>query len=307
MIVVVSSSTEEAVDTAVPAPANGHLTWTLRAPWLGAEWNLTDFSAPVVKLRGALGLGQTDPDHWWSESPSLDGAQWLGSHIGRGEVFLPLHVRGESQASFEAAHDGFMDALDPSQEAVLRITRPTGQWRERALRYVSGADAPVTFDPVAAMRVGYGITWTAADPFWSGAPISVSFAYEDPPDFFPGPPFLLASAVSLANASVTNPGQVPSPPMWRVTGPCSGFSVGVGPAVVAMERTLLAGEWVDIDMTPSQRTILDQDGADAWDDVTDVEFADIPAGVSALTTQIDDAGPGSTATLTFTPRYRRAW
>lgn len=291
-----------------PQPVvNFPLSWQWSAPWLSRTWNLVDPASPVVKLRGATGTGQANPAHRWAESPTIDGATWEGVRVERGSLFMLTWVHAGSSEEFLAEHAAFMQALDPRRESLLRITRPDGEWRENNCRYESGADLAIELDPVAMGSARYGITWALADPYWRGPQIVEAFDYTQPLPFFPGPPFNLAPNRSLSTALVTNPGDVESFPTWHVEGPLTSFSVGVGDAVVVFGASLGVGQYVDVDMSPGAKTITDHTGADRWDSVTDWSDAPIPAGDSELVTSLVGSGPGSSVTLTFTPRYRSAW
>lgn len=289
--------------TYAPVPDVAPLAWTWTS-WTGDSWTLTDPASSVLKLRGATGVGLTAPEHWWADSPTLDGESWDGSRMPNGEVFLPVAVRGGSSVEFLAEHGRFMRSLNPSKRGTLRVTRPTGEgeWREVSCRYVSGADAPVDLDPVASRLARYGITW-ARDPYWRGAPVSVTFRYEPPRSLFPGPPFDINSSRVLGSAQVTNPGDAPTRPVWRVRGPFTGFTVGVGSSVVSMTLTKPAGAWVEVDMDPRRLTVLDESGADLYGSLTARTFAAIPPGTVDLTTEIAGAGESTSAVLSFTPLY----
>jgi hypothetical protein len=302
--VVDAGNEEPRVET---GPATNALSWTWTAPWLDRTYNLTDLTSPVLKLRGATGTGQADPTHWWSEAPTIDGSEWEGSRTGRGSVFLPLQVTGFDTADFMTNHDAFVATLDPKREGLIRVTRPDGTWREASCRYESGADLPITLDPVMACRAVYGITWATADPYWRGEEIIARFENETPPPFFPFPPLVLASGQSLANAPVTNPGEVAAYPVWRIEGPFSSFSVGVGDSLAEMTLAKVTGQWVEIDMNPRRGTFRDETGADVGDYVTEWNFEAIPPGTTQLTTVVNGSGVDTAVTLTFTPRYRRAW
>jgi hypothetical protein len=162
---------------------------------------------------------------------------------------------------------------------------------------------------VRSLYTGYGITWDAADPFWRGSPVSVRFEYPSAtPAFFTGPPFRLAPSQVLGSATVTNPGDVDSSAVLRIEGPFSSFTADVGPAhVEASGLSKPLGGWVEVDMTPSKLTILDEEGTDLWGSVDDVIFETIPPGVTEVSTTLAGASAGSAVSVAFTPRYRRAY
>lgn len=290
------------------APETSPLAWTWDAPWLGTSWDLTDFSSPVIKLRGVTGAGGAAPEHWWSEAPTIDGADWGGFRTPRGELFLPLMVQGQSSQDFLVQHRLFRSSLSPAREGILSVVQPDGETRWINCRYVSGADSPVTLDPVAACRATYGITWST-DPFWNGDPVSASFVNDPGAPFFPGPPFSLGKGLTITDASVTNPGDIEAFPVWRVWGPYTGFTVGVGANVVTMSLSRSAGQYVDVDTRPGFKTIIDASGVNRFGAATTVKMnhsikpgRDVPLFVT-----VTGAGVGSQVDLSFTPRYWSAW
>ena len=285
------------------------LSWLWKS-WTGEdEWELTNPASPVVKLKGATGIGQTDPEHWWADSPTMDGSTWDGMRVGRGQVFLPLMVQGDDSDDFLAQHERFMRSLDPRREGVIRVTRHDGRWREAVCRYESGADLVMDYDPVAGRRATYGITWAMGDPYWHGEPIEHMFTVDSgAAGLFPGPPFRLARDATLSNSKTTNPGDVASYPVWRVNGPFTSFTVGVEGMNLSMTLTKAAGQWVEIDMNPRKLTVVDEAGTDRWPNLTAAEFEGIPPGVEVdVMTGVSGQGPESSVSLKFTPRYRRAW
>lgn len=296
-----------------PAVFTAPLSWEWTS-WTGDVWNLTDLASPVLKLRGATGAGPGNPEHWWADAPYVDGSSWEGARIPRGSVFLPLMVRGKDSNEFLANHSAFMRSLDPRQEGWLRVTRPDGESRTIGCRYESGGDLAMELDPVVTLSATYGITWATADPYWQGEPIILDFGYTDPAPLFPGPPFVINRARSLASATYSNPGDVASFPVWRITGPFDSFSVGFAATattkarLISMDVAKPADGWVEIDTNPSELSMFDEDGQDMWLSATDADFAPLEPGQDVkLTTTLANAGPGASVTLTFTPRYRSAW
>lgn len=290
--------------------------------WSGQEWDLVDPNSKVAKVRGATGFGFAEVVHAYDDAPAIPGSVWGGSRDSRGTLFLPIVVRGDDSADFLAVHRAFCDTLDPDTEGILVVTTPAGDERWARCRYASGLDSPVDIDPVASCKVAYPVGWDRADPYWLGETVTATFT-EDPADVGGGgPPFFsaagassvvtIASSNTLSEGTVSNPGQVRAFPRWRVVGPCTGFTVGVGDgptaAVVAMTASLTADQFIDIDMDPRRLTVVDHTGTSRLADATALRFAAIPPGDDIpLTMVIAGGGAGSSATLEFTARYRTAW
>lgn len=288
-------------------PETHALTWEYHAPGGGRVWRLTDLTSPVVKLRGALGTGKVDNEGWWDEPASLDGATWQGVRLGRGQLFIPVLVRGADTADFAAQHDAFIRTLSRKDPAVVRIIRPDATWRQATVRYQAGADTPIDLDPMKARLHRYGITWSRESPFWAGQPVVKKFKAATPGAFFPGPPFPIGDVLSFASAEITNPGHEPVRGVWRIHGPFTGFTVGLGSSLVSMTLTRSAGQWVEVDMRHGKLTMLDNAGADVWDAATAAKFTSIPAGTSPLVINVTGAGVGTEVWVTIEPLYETGW
>lgn len=281
---------------------------TLRfTSWDGASWDLTDAFSPVYALQGLSGFGMADPDHWWDESPLVDSASWNGLRYPRKERFIPIRIEGPTPDDFMANHAAFLRACDPRKESTLSMITPDGDTRSVQVRYQSGINGESQLDPLMVRRVIYPVTWTT-DPHWFGPDQSIPFVYDSPVNLFPGPPFTLNASRSLLSATTTNPGDFDTHPIWRVEGPYTSFSVGVGTDLVSVTLTRTAGQWVEIDTHRSRLTVKDESGTDRRSAVTARKFAAIPAGTDVpVVTTLVGAGAGSKVTLTYTPLYRSPW
>lgn len=315
MIILATTPTEETPeapepDVVVPARPRLHFTWIGTD---GTEWDLGtgagDPDAGTVKLaRGASGFGLPKPEHWLQQAPTLDGATWSGLRVGPRDVFMPVNVRGADADGMLDLEAAFFAGLDPLLEGQLRATTHRGTSRSIALRYDDGGDVTYDLDPVLIRYASYPLRLVATDPYWSGAEIVWDIPYPTAtPSFFTGPPFRLAPSSILGSATVTNPGDVDAFPLWRIDGPFTGFSVGVGDSLVEATVTKTAGEYVEIDMRRDRLTVVDETGEDLRPITTAAAFTPIPPGTSQLATTLLGASAGSTVTLTFTPRHRRAW
>jgi hypothetical protein len=223
-------------------------------------------------------------------------------------VFLPVTIETTPFSDIIGTERAFFAGMDPRTEGTLRVTQPDGQWREIVCRYLDGAEGEYETDPMLTGRAVHSVRMTANDPFWRGEPVTARFAYPDAtPSFFTGPPFRLAPSEVLGASTVINPGDVDAYALWRIDGPFTDFTVGVGASVVTMSLSKALGEWVEIDMNPTELTMTDEEGEDLWSSATDVSFDPIPPGEVQLQTVLTGASPGSAVEVSFTPRYLRAW
>lgn len=287
-----------------PRPSFG-MTWTGTD---GATWELC--SGPVGLLSGARGFGLPTPQHFLDESPGLHGTSHRGLRYPARDVFLPVELKDYSDML--ALERSFFAGLDPAGEGVLSVTAPDAVTRWLRCRYVDGAEGEYEFDPLLVGRATYGLRMLAGDPWWHGEPVLKDFPFQEPSTagFFPLPPVRVGATHALNRGEVTNPGQAESFAAWRITGPFTGFSVGVGTSVVSATIRKAAGQWVEVDMHPDRLTILDETGASIRSSVTEWNPAPIPPGGSDLVTHIlgGVGGEGnSSVRLTFPTLYRRAW
>ena len=275
--------------------------------WVGVDgstWDLTD--GPVSVMAGIRGLGLPTPEHWLDDGLS-DGTTHQGLRIPSREVFLPVRVRGgEDIADLDAA---FAASLDPAGQGTLIVQAPNTRWRAIDLRYQDGAEGEYDLDLRIAQRATYGLRMVAEDPYWYTDPVTVDYSAESPASFYGAgaPPFNISASQALADATVTNHGDVPAPAVWTITAPFTSFTVGVGPAMLSMALAKATG-WIRADMRPGVGRIVDEAGANRFAAVTDARFAPIPPGREVrLGIALAGPGAGSSVQLAFTPRYRRAW
>ena len=281
-----------------PTPQQFGFVWTGTD---GVEWDLV--AGPAYILSGARGFGLPTPQHWMKET-LLNGATHTGLRFPARDVYMPVEIDTDDMLAQDRK---FFAGLDPFTEGRLRVTTPDARWRELPCRYVEGAEGEYEGDPLLFKRATYAIRMVAADPFWRGAPVSVSYGYAGGSSFFDGPPFRLAPSNVLGQGTVVNDGDVSAYATWLLEGPFMGFSVGIGTSLVEMTVTKAAGEWVEIDGNPTRLTIRDETGIDLREQASEVKFASIPPGETTIDTTLNGASTGSRVTVSFVPRYYRAW
>lgn len=271
----------------------------------GATWDLV--RGPAYILSGARGFGLPTPQHHRRQSLG-HGASHNGLRFPPREVYMPVEIE---TPDILTADRSFFAGIDPRLTGSLRVTTPQGEWREIVCRYDEGAEGEYEMDPLLRKRAVYPIRMTAEDPFWRGRPIATEFKYAAPSNVSPtrpGPPFYRQRADNLDDSGeVTNPGDVDVRAVWRVEGPFTSFDVGVNDLTVNLAYPKAAGQWVEIDMTAGTSSVVDETGADLRDYASDLDFPSIPVGTSQLTTTVVGAGTGTRVSVSFVPRFLRAW
>lgn len=271
----------------------------------GAYWDLA--SGPVYALAGTSGLGAPDADHWWRETAAFDGSSHLGLRVPQREVNLPLEVKTDDPLLWADVDRALWRGLDPRGTCYLVSTTPEGTSRYLPMRYVNGGDPELEIDPYIDGASVYPLTFVAGDPYWRSATVSVLYVAINDAPLFPGPPFNINQANTVAHSTVTNPGDGPAWGSWTINGPYTAATVGVGGSLVTLNQPITVGQSRTIDMDPRLRTITTETGADAWLDATEATFAPIPPGDSVdLDLSVSGSATGTSVELTFVPRHRRA-
>lgn len=302
---VVFASPAQAV--AASAPAGGlSMSWT---GWDGSVWDLSQPEVSGLFLGAqARGLGAPDADRFSTVSPALAGSRHRGSRILEREVFWPLHILGDPGSAWVGRDGAFWRTMRPDAPGVWSVTGPDGSTRSLTCRWVSTEDS-FLMDPTRVGWASYGVYLVAdEDPYWSGAPVVRSFSPGEPVDFFDpagSPPFHISAGNLLASATVDNPGDVESHPIWRVDGPVTDVEVGVQGRVIEVPIEVAGGESLTIDTSPTAQTAIRSGGEDVTSQLGAVDFAPIPAG-DVVPLSLSMVGTG-TVTVTLPTRYLRAF
>jgi hypothetical protein len=306
----------------VPVWTGSDMSWL---DWQGNVWDLCTGRSGVVLLgAGVRGLTMPPIIRYSQKSPAVSGSRWRGFITDEREIFWPLKVFKDTGSQDWLNHDRkFWQSMRPDKTGVWQVAQPGGEVRSLSCRFVD--DGGQAFDTLPEMHgwATYGVSLVAEQPFWSGPTEVRTWSTVTGANFFggvdagEGAPFYITSSNAASTATVSNPGDVPSAPVWVVHGPSTLVKVGVGASVVEVPFTVASGEWVVIDTAPTAQTALFGSalddagkpllsaGVDRTADLGAVNFASIPAGESVpLTIQITGAGM---VELNLTPQYYRAW
>lgn len=286
-------------------------TWT---GWDGSVWHLSDPASGVLLTQaGTRGLSMPPVTRYTSTSPALAGSRNRGSRTAERDVFWPLFVRssGGSQA-FVDLERAFWATMHPDKPGVWSVTLPDGSKRSLGCRFMDDGNASFTMIPTIRGWAVYGVTLVAEQPYWEGDAIARTWAVDDPTPFFggttggSGPTFYISSGSAITSATIDNPGDVDTFPVYTIIGPTTSVSVGYAGNVVTL-GTLAAGAVRIIDTNPDRLTVTDAAGVDKWSELTSTANfgAPIPPGES-VPLSLSLVGTGSVS-VAITPRYYRAW
>lgn len=282
----------------------------------GRRWDLTSWARSGVLLtdRGVRGM---DKPEWYlhqSSSPVVHGAQYHGYRAPVREVRLPLLIfTDESSQAWTELRRSFMAIMRP--DIPLRWTvehADTGTSRSLMVRFVEVEDAIETVD---SRRRGWQFVTLrfVADeqPFWEGRIVERGWRRQEPVDFIgPGgaPPFYLSRSLTLANATVSNPGDEEAWPVVDVVasgGPVSSMSIAVAGGLVDAPIALAEGESLRLDYRPGRKSAVDGAGVNRDEELDAWDFRPIPAGES-VPVAMEMVGDGEVR-VAFTPLYHDAY
>lgn len=282
--------------------------------WDGSVWSLTSPSNGSVMLPGVRGLSMPPIIHHRAAHASLPGARWRGNSVDVREVFWPIQIYTNlgSMEWLEIDH-AFWKTMDPTKTGTWVVVQPDGTTRSLKLRFVDDGSQTFQHDPTLEGWVNYGITLEAEQPYWEGAPISGLWMTGSQSPFFGGtgaPAFTISPSNTLADAKITNPGDVDSWVTWRIYGPVTSATVGVNGRLITIPFAVPAGEVLEIDTSPSGQIALQGPSGgpltvDKTPNLGTIDFAPLPAREQS-SMSLSMTGTGS-ITATFTPLYYRAW
>lgn len=317
MIIVAGTATVPSVDEAsevvlpeLPPRPSSAIVFTGSD---GSSWDL--INGPVRLAPGVVGFLPGDIQRRWSESPMVDGALNRGYQVPVLPITLPVVISAPDGLAMRDIERDLWAGLSPDEVCYLTLTTPDAVSRTIPVWFDGVGNPTLDRDPILMGSIAYPLGFTAADPFWRGEPDDRVFEpVINPPDFYATGSttdlFVLVSDRTTDTSTISNLGDVAAWPLYAVTGPVGGFTVGVGDSVITY-GAVAAGVTVWIDAHPARRTIgFTRGGNDeaAWLNVSARAFAPVPPGaeVEIVTTLLTPAD-GAEVLVELTPLYRRPW
>lgn len=280
----------------------------------GSTWNLTDPTSPVQLATGLGGLHLPKVSHRWSTTARRAGRSWKGSVADARAFTMNLLVgkdAGVYGADWRSLDATFWEALSTDETATLVVNGV----RSLAFRLDEDNETDFADDPGNFGLATYKVDCIADRPEWLGKPVTATFTFQaqDTSNYYGGvtglgPPFYISEASLFDTASVSNPGDLPTPAVWTITGPADAARFGVDGHVIQPPFALQSGDRVIVDT--DAETIMDATGNSLWPlmGFTPVDFASIPPGDEVpIVVGMDNPGPGASISVSLTPRYRRGW
>lgn len=279
----------------------------------GERWDLGGDQVHIDgnSFEGLLG----DPE--WEErtqqSALLDGQRFIGTRARPREGSFVAKIGYDKPREFRSIERRWWDSWEPSKYATLEVATEGRGSRYLDVRFRSDGRWSVDTDPDVFKRARVPMDVVADDPFWRGDVLSFDFNPNRPPvDFYgrdrgkKGAPRGYRSPSIVKNVqALFNPGDVPSPLLWTLTGPFESFELTAAGQTVALDRYVPEGQTVTVSSRDYSVTL--DTGAEVVDLTASASqwgFASLPAG-SAVPVGVLVFGTGRVK-AEWTPKFRRA-
>lgn len=295
---------------------------TIQFTWFGVDgttWDLTNGKVVVDgpgNSNGVEGLGLPKFNRQTIESAGRDGQRRTGqrSRASARQGYLPILILGNDGDDWHQLSSAWWNSWDPDLPGTLTVTMDDGTARSIDCFLVDDDTYAPQQDPTITGTEETAVTWIADSPFWYGDPVSSSFVVTSggATDFFNGgaaPPFNLAAGNQLSSVQFSNTGDIEAWPVYTILGPATAFSITLSGQTVSGTITVPAGATLTIDTDPAMQTAIltttDGTVTNVTPQLSSIGFASIPAGLTVPAT-VSITGSG-TLTISYRPRYRRAW
>lgn len=262
----------------------------------GSSWNLLTGGQGMSALDGLKGLKLPTFKDLSSVSARQDGQVHRGTRWDPRMVVLPYlvsDVNGEDrvQGDWRALDRAVEQSMSTEAVAWLTVISDIGGYRTLKVRMAGPPTEQIMHDPGRQGGQQYSADFVADVPWYQGIPIAASFV----------------GAGALGTASVGNPGDRDTPPIFTVYGPGS-YTLGCDPARLTTIPTLSSGQTAVYDTNPSRPTLVDGTGANLWPQLTSRPLrAALPPGPSRPL-YLTYTGSGTPQVdVSFTPRFAGPW
>lgn len=287
--------------------------YALEMMWVdgqGVSWPLTDTDSGLVLMRGVRGLGAPTFVHYRDELSGTNGSYWRGYRTEAREVFWPLHVFSDgSSQDWVGYNRALWRGLSPSTEGTWVVKHEDGSTRRLRLRYTKGGEEAFDLDPVFFGWATYGIYFQADQPYWEGDPVKRRWETTEPTFFFgdddEAPPFYISNPPTPEQATLTNPGDIDTWPVWTLEGPLASAELGVAGRTVSVPFVLGEDDVLVIDTRPTEQTAILNGTIDKTGDLGSFGFAKVPHGtdVPITVTMAAVSEEVGAVTVELTPLY----
>jgi hypothetical protein len=161
---------------------------------------------------------------------------------------------------------------------------------------VSGSVVANTFTFFSGIAVSpFNAAFATLNPAMFGTPLVSDILWADD-----------AQLAATGGQTFTNPGDVPSYPVWTLSGPFTDVTAtnSTTGKTWKISYTAGVGEKLTLDTTPGVTSLVDLVGTNRWDRlVSGYQLWPVVSGDNKITATIGGATAASVATMTYQPRY----
>lgn len=293
----------------------------LRWTWHGVDgstWNLGRAAGAYVLRTAVAGLLLPAFADRVTASPSVSGQFYRSTRTMPREFSFDVRTRARTSQEWLDIHRAWWRSWSPYEAGTLEIAS-VDTVRTLPLRLQSSGDQSIEADPSRWAMLTHELDAVADDPFWRGQPVARSWSTAPPVPFYGesgyGPPFYISQASVIDGATIDNPGDEDTWPVWTVeaTAPTTDVRLTVAGGVIELPD-MAAGEAIRVDTHPalggSQRgSMVDGVFVSSEDDIDGLlsvyDARRLPAG-EQVPVGIAMTGAGSVS-MSFTPRYWMAF
>lgn len=277
----------------------------------GTNGDVIDFHRWVgdfIGLTGARGFG-VPPQVLTMLEGAGDGATVRNVRAGARDLDLPIGIFGENRGDILEKQRRLRAALrwDPASgepPAQLRFRLFGGEVFEIGVHYVAGAETQIG-ETGTDYYCRWLLTLRCPDPYWVALD-EISFRLRSGSGGRGLLPRLanlrVSSSQVLGSVTVNNPGDVPAPIKWIVTGPGGPFSaVSSLGETLTFDTTLGSGEVITIDGETA--LVTDQTGENRYGELGDApKLFSAQPGISTIDVLLPSATADSRVVGLFRPR-----
>lgn len=226
------------------------------------------------------------------------------------EFTLPMWFYGTSDIDLRNQIRSVMYQMSPDRgTGSVLIQAPDGVRRQIFCRVSDGLGLDESTGSSGVTTQKAAVLFRAFDPYWYDvSPISDNWGITLVPTFFPIFPLRLTSSEVVVSQVVANLGDVPTWPVWTITGPGSGIqlqNITTGQTISFSTLTLGSGQSLTIDTRPGVKTVTMQDGTNMfWDLSATSALWALAVGNNSFNLQMSAAIAGqSTVSVSHWQRY----
>ncbi|QBI53420.1 phage distal tail protein [Streptomonospora litoralis] len=316
MPLLVTAGVEVTPEEPAPNPLINRPDHSSRLEWTSAQGVTTVLTAPeagYVAMPGVRGLDLPPYQLYRRESGALDGDVVTGVRAEPREVFVPIRVWGASREEARGRRRQLARDVDPQPTNLggagrLTVTEFDGTSRWIEAHYTEGMEGSEGQDEAGLCWANYGITWMAANPYWSRPTRTLFWRAQESADrFLPILPLeVVSGAVIGEGMEIAIVGTARAWPVWTLTGPLSSGtvlrSVTLGKELT-LDRELTGGDTIVIDTRPRRKSVTLNGSTNAYGDLAlGSALWPLAPTVNEIDVIATGVGEGTEVALSYTPQ-----